>query len=230
MTEENTGEMESDAGAQGSAGEQPQENHWENARKTMAEQKQKLDLMEQEQQRLKSESQLWQQQAMLYQANMNKQEPHTSPWESIKDEDIVTGAEFKKAITSWTSSAEKKLEETTSQLKTMAYKKERDDWDQCVSLALEEAQRDPALLQALASSSDPHLMAYRVGRSSERYKPKERVQESSEAKAILSNAQVPSSINSATTGHAPLSKAERYLSMSDAEFEAHIASVKRRSP
>jgi|DEB0MinimDraft_3_1074331.scaffolds.fasta_scaffold43466_2 hypothetical protein len=197
-----------------------QQINWQRANETMAQQKKRLDELEQQ-------NRMFQQQQMLYQQQAQAAKQSTaSPLDSIADDDIVTGAEFKgtmsKLLQAEKQQFESALQQQQRELKTLSMRAQYSDYDKVVANTLKKAENDPALAQAIASSSDPHRLAYEIGRAS---MPAQ--QQVNDAKRIVENAQKPGSVSQAATGGSALAKVDYFMNMSDADFERHIASVKR---
>jgi len=222
-------ESEAETQEQGQGSSSDQQSNWEQARQTMAEQKQRMELLEQQ-------NRLLQQQQALYQSNQIQQQQQPAqqpqPWEEVPDEEVLTGADFKKAMAqaaqSFEGSVNSRLESQQRELKTMAMRSQYPDYEKVVGYALKEAETNPGLAQAIATSSDPHTLAYELGKRSETYQSELAVKtKSREAERIIENSQKPGSVNGAVTGSGNLSKAEHFMSMSDREFESYVAKVKR---
>ena len=143
----------------------------------------------------------------------------------------MTGADFKRAVSKVEERANKRVEselgEIKKQLGTMQAKSQYTDYDEVVGYTLKQAQNDPNLAQAIASSSNPQLLAYQLGKATPDYlEKKQSKKQSAEAQRIVENAQKPGSVNQATTGGGALSRSEWIKGCDDREFEAHIAKIK----
>lgn len=224
MTEVETGVHESVAGAQAPQ-ESDKEANFAALRETAAEQKQRLGELERH-------NQFLQQQQAIFQANaLQRQEPQAQkpmPWESVNEDDVLTGADLKRTMQQSYEVMQGDLNQQKQELKKMAFKSQYPDYNEVVGYALKEAERNPALSQAMQSSSDPYTLAYEIGKRSEAYQTQHaQVKTSADAKRIMENSQKPGSVNAASTGSGALSKAQHFMSMDDRAFEAHIAKVKR---
>lgn len=202
-----------------------QEMNWQRAQETMAEQKRALD----EAQR---QNQTYQQQLNVFQNYMNNQQQQqvaqpASPLESISDDDVVTGADMKRAMNSFLSEKERvfqqKLEEQQSQLSVMGLRSQYSDYDNAVQNTVKMAENDPQLAEALRTSSNPGLLAYQLGKA-QVAQPNE---QAAAAKKIVENSQKPGSVSQAATGGSALSKVDFFSDLSDKDFEEHVAKVKR---
>jgi len=236
MTKEDTGVTEehvADAQPQGQKESLPpaqdvqpddQEINWKQANETMAEQKKKLEALEQQ-------NQLLQQQQALIQANAMQQTTPVAqpvdPMAQLSDDDILTGADFKKAIESQRKEFKKAIQEQQNAIQQMATRSQYPDYEEVVGYTLRQAQNDPNLANAIASSSNPQLLAYQLGKANPEYtQAKQAKKQSAQAQRIVENAQKPGSVNNASTGSSALSKADWFMSCSDNDFEQHIAKIK----
>ena len=198
-----------------------QENvNWQAARETMAQQKQRLEQLEQQNALLQrwAEQQSQQQQQVAQPAN---------PFEGLSRDDVMTVGEFQGVLNSTMSQKEeqfnRRVADLEKQQKLMSYRSKYQDYDNVVQDTLKKAETNPALAQAIMSSSDPHLLAYELGRSG--YAEQRKAQ--ANAARILENSNKPGSIANASTGGSALSSVDHIMNMSDADFEARIAAVKR---
>lgn len=228
MTEE-TGVTEEAAAPQAEPQEAQQSNqevNWQAAQQTMAEQKTALE----EAQR---QNQTYQQQLNVFQNYMNQQQqqqvaqPAAAPMDTFSDDDVMTGADMKRALGSMMEQKEqqfqKKLEEQQSQLAVMGMRSQYSDYDQVVQNAIKMAETNPELAEAIRTSSNPGLLAYQLGKA---HAPQANEQAAA-AKRIVENSQKPGSASQAATGGSALSKVDFFSDMSNQEFESHIAKVKR---
>lgn len=201
-----------------------QEVNWQQARETMAQQKQQLD-------ELAQQNQLLQQQQAMIQANAMQQAPQNvqsaDPLQSMSDDDVLTGADFKKAIAGQVSQFQSALDKQSQQVKQMAMQSQYPDYQEVVGYTLRNANNDPALAQAIASSSDPQLLAYQLGKANPEYQQAQQAKKhSADAQRIVENSQKPSAVSTAATGSGALSRADWFLNCSDRDLEQHIAKVK----
>lgn len=201
-----------------------QQINWQKANETMAEQKQRLEQLERQNQTYQQQLQMVQQHMT---ANQSSSAQSEDPLNGIGDEDVLTGADFKRALGGYLQTKEKQFEERlnqqSSQLSIMQMKAQYPDYEDVVRQTVNMAERDPALAEALRTSSNPGLLAYRLGKSAQ---PQQN-QQSEQAQRIVENSKKPGSITQASTGSSALSKADFFLNMSDKDFEAHVAKVKR---
>lgn len=227
MTEE-MGVTEEAAAPQPEAPQQSnQEMNWQAAQETMAQQKQALD-------QLNQQNQTYQQQLNVFQNYMNQQQtqqvaqPSASPLDFISDDDVVTGSEVKKAFSSAFSEKEKqfnqRIEQQEQQLNLLRMKAEHPDYQEVVQSAIKMAETNPELAEAIRTSSNPGILAYQLGKANHVPQPSE---QAVAAKRIVENAQKPGSAAQAATGGSALSQADYFMDMSPQDFEAHIAKVKR---
>lgn len=196
-----------------------QEINWKQAQEALAEQKRAMD-------ELKQQNMTYQQQLQVFQNYMNQQQAPKEPDDSFGDEDLLTGADLKKALKKTMSAKEKELQGTLSEMqakiKLYEMRSRYSDYDEVVKNTLNLAKQDPALAEAIQTSSNPHLLAYQLGRGATGDKSKASV----EAQKIVENAQKPGSLSAASAGSQTLSKVDYFANMSDADFEKHIAKVK----
>lgn len=224
MTEEseNTGVNESVAVTQGEHISDKEAN-FAAMRETMAQQKARNDELE-------LQNRYLQQQTALYESTINErrqQEAQKLPWETISDDELLTGAHFKSSMQNGLSMMERRLQQAEERLKQETFKARHADYNEVVGLTLKEAESNPALAQAIKSSSDPYLLAYTMGkRQQDLLAERNRQAKVAEAERVIENSKKPGSVNSVHSGSAPLSKADRMLSMSDRDFEEYIARVK----
>ncbi len=227
MTEENAGvqEVVAEPQAETQSNEQSnQEMNWQAAQQTMAQQKQALE----EAQR---QNQTYQQQLNVFQNYMNQQQQQpaqaASPMDSFSDDDVITGADMKRALGSMMAEKEKQfqteLEQQKSQLAVMSLRSQYSDYDQSVQSAVKMAETNPELAEAIRTSSNPGLLAYQLGKAH----GAQTSEQAATAKRMVENAQKPGSSSQAATGGSALSKVDYFMDMSDKDFEKHIASIKR---
>jgi len=224
-----TTEQVADAQPQQEAQTDNQERNWEAARESLAqatkerdEYRQRLNMVEQQQAIMQANS---------YQQAPQATQPEDNPFDGLSEDDVLTGADFKRAVSKVEERANKRVEselgEIKKQLGTMQAKSQYTDYDEVVGYTLKQAQNDPNLAQAIASSSNPQLLAYQLGKATPDYlEKKQSKKQSAEAQRIVENAQKPGSVNQATTGGGALSRSEWIKGCDDREFEAHIAKIK----
>lgn len=227
MTEENPGveEVVAEPQAETEANEQSnQEVNWQAAQQTMAQQKQALEDAQRQ-------NQTYQQQLNVFQNYMNQQQQQpaqaASPMDSLSDDDVITGADMKRALGSMMAEKEKQfqteLEQQKSQLAVMNMRSQHSDYDQSVQNAIKMAETNPELAEAIRTSSNPGLLAYQLGKGTN----PQASEQAAAAKRIVENAQKPGSSTQAATGGSALSKVDFFMDMSNQDFEKHIAGVKR---
>lgn len=224
MTEESTG-------VEGVADPQPAEDNqsinWSAAQETMAQQKQQLEAE-------KMRSEMLEQQINVFQSYMNQPkeqaQPEPSPLDSISNDDVLTGAEFKSALEGVLSQKERQYQEqmkqTQQQMAVMNMRAQHSDYDDAVSSAMEMAKTNPELAQALSTSSNPQLLAYQLGRGSIQQPQASQVEA---AHRMVENAQKPAPASSATTGGSSLNAVDQIWNDSPQDFEKRIAQIKRGS-
>ena len=203
--------------------QQSQEMNWQAAQQTMAEQKQALE-------QLKQQNQTYQQQLGVFQNYMNQQQAsasQSSPLDSISDDDVITGGEMKRAMQSMLSEKERvfqeQMEAQKSQLAVMNLRSQYPDYENVVGNTLKMAENNPELAEAIRTSSNPALLAYQLGKAT----APQANQQAAQAQRIVENSQKPGSATHAATGGSALSKVDYFMDMSDADFEAHVGKVKR---
>jgi hypothetical protein len=200
-----------------------QEINWQKANETMAEQKRALE----EAQR---QNQTYQQQLNVFQNYLNQQQQQpaqtAAPLDDFNDDDVVTGADMKRAMSRVLEEKEKafqqQLKAQESQLAVMALRSQYPDYNEVVQDAVKMAENDPQLAEAIRTSSNPGLLAYQLGKARSAA-PSQQV---AAAQKIVENAQKPGSASQAATGGSALSKVDYFMDMSAKEFEEHIAKVK----
>lgn len=109
------------------------------------------------------------------------------------------------------------------------------DYDEVLKAGLPQAlTEDPSLRQAIASSQNPHLLAYRIAKTYIKQEEKNtdppKAQDPTPAelaKKVADNANKPGSASQAGSGGGGLKDVNKYAAMSDDEFNAEIARIKR---
>lgn len=197
-----------------------QEVNWRKANETMAQQKQELEQLKQQNALLQrwAENQNQAQQQVAQPAN---------PLDSMSEDDVLTVGEFKGAFSTALeqekAAMQRELQEVRKQQTLMQYRSQYSDYDNVIANTMKLAEQDPALAEAIASSKNPQLLAYRLGKPE--YERQQ--QEAQKAQRMLENAAKPGSVANASTGGSGISSVDMILNMSDEEFEKRIASVKR---
>jgi len=205
-----------------------QEINWQKANETMSEQKRRLEQLEQQ-------NQTYQQQLGVFQNYMTQmqQQPAQSarsPLDNLAEDDVVTGGEVKavlqNVISQQEQSFQQKVAQYEQQMQIMQMKSQFPDYENVVRETVKMAEQNPALAEAIRTSSNPGLLAYQIGRNANAgaAQPSQQVEE---ARRMVENAQKPGSLAGATGGGGALSKADFFLNMSEQDFEQHVAKVKR---
>jgi len=222
MTEEQGVHAETVAESQEPATqEQPnqQDVNWKAANETMAQQKQEIEQLKQRENLL-----LQRQQEMLQSPPPAQQAAQpANPFEGMDEQDVATVGDFQRVLSQKEQTFNQQMDSVNKQLKLMGYRSQFSDYDNVVQNTLKKAETNPALAQAIASSSDPHLLAYELGREQAQGNAKK----AAEAQRMVENAQKPGSVSNAPTGGSSLSAVDYIKNLSDSEFEAKIAAVKR---
>lgn len=218
MTDDQAGvETEEVANPQEAVEEQnDQQYNWNQARETMAEQKKRLEELEER-------NQTYQQQLAVFQNYMSnsQMQKQVQSEPEISDDDVLTGADLKKVLQAKENQINSQLTKYQRELAAMRLKSKYQDYDNVVGNTLKLAQTDTELAEALTSSSNPGLLAYHIGKSFEK-----KAEASRDAQRMVENASKPKSLSQAQTGTSGLSKTDYFLNMSDSDFEKHIAKVK----
>lgn len=230
MSEENTGVTEENV----ASSHTDKEINWQKANETMSEQKKEIESLRQEKSRMEQQQQLYQaylQSAYTPQSQQGQPAQEEDPWAEIPDEDVPMGSNIKKAFGKVLSKEKQQFNETVGQLRaelnSLKLQSSHSDYKDVVMYGLKAAQADPNLANAMASSSNPALLAYQLGKAHPEYQEKQWNQkQSDEAKRIVENSQLPGSANRAATGGSPLSKTNFFMDCSDEDFEKHIAKIK----
>ena len=225
VTQENVADSQP---AEPEAQQSSQEINWQKANETMAEQKRRLEELEQR-------NQTYQQQLGVFQNYMSQMQQQSSqqsqsPLDRISEDDVITGGEFKAALQSMMQEKEQsfqqKLAQYEQQMSVMQMKAQYPDYDNVVRETVKMAEQNPALAEAIRSSSNPHLLAYQLGKANTGNSAMASRQVE-EARRMVENSQKPGSLAGATGGGGALSKADFIMNMSDQDFENHVAKVKR---
>lgn len=237
MTEEEMGVTEENvASSQEEQTSDGQQINWQKANETMAQQKQELEQLRQEKARMEQQQQLYQ--AYLqsqYQnsgaASAQAQQMEEDPWAEIPDEDVPLGSNIKKTFGRVLEKEKQGFQQTINELRAelnaMKLQASNSDYKEVVTYGLKAAQTDPQLANAIATSTNPALLAYQLGKAHPEYQEKVWAsKQSEEAKKIVENSQKPGSMTRATTGSSPLSKASFFMDLGDDDFEKHIAKIK----
>lgn len=165
-------------------------------------------------------------QSFAYQQNQASQQPQEKV-PSADDEDFLTKGEVKRLLAEKERQFNVALNETKVQARYGDYSKVV---NQDVFAPL--MQQEPELRDAIMSSSNPNLVAYYLGKG---YAPKQTPQTpppaeqnvQSRTQQMIDNSMKPGSINNATSGSGSLSGTDYWNSLSDEEFEAKVAAIKR---
>lgn len=218
---ESEGVNETVAGSQESkAGANDQDKNWKAAHETMAQQKREneelrgqMNLLLQRQQELN---------AAVHQRQQESRRP-ADPFEGLDPQDVPTVSDFQRVLAHEKAQFASELESLKKQQRLSAYRSTLEDYDNVIQAALKETEHDPELAEAMATSSNPHLLAYRLGKSG--YEAQKRKQ--AEAQRLLDNANKPGSVTQANSGGSAMSAMDHVWNMSDEEFNARIAKIKR---
>ncbi len=225
--EETVAESQGEPSAQAENQQVPQQEiNWKAANETMAQQKQENELLKQQYNQL-----LQRQQEILNQQQQSQAKPETpNPFANMDKDDVLTVGEFQgvfnSALQQEKQTLASELDTVKKELKLMSYRSQHSDYDNAVQSALKKAETNPALARAIASSEDPHLLAYELGRA-DVVKQQQQQQQQAETARMLENAQKPGSVSQAQSGASSLSGVDYIMNMSDEEFEKRIANVKR---
>lgn len=220
MTEQQGVHDETVAESQG-----PEEQHsdqqinWRAAQETMAEQKRQMEFLRE------------QNNVLLQRWNENKQtgsQPQEAdPFNGMNPDDVLTVAEFKSAfqrsLDAEKQSLKSELDETRQMLKRLDMRTKHSDFEDAIQSAWEELKNDPALAEAVASSKNPQLLAYRLAKKG----TEQNTRKQAEAAKMLENAAKPKSVSQASTGGSAMSAVHAINNMSDEEFNRHISQIKR---
>lgn len=230
MTEEDTGVVQDAADPQVPASEPKsnQEVNWQAAQQTMAEQKQAID-------DLRRGQDTRDQQLAVYQNYMNQQQaqqaqaPQRSALDDIADDDVLTGSDLKRTMSSMLSQKETEMQSALQaqeqKIALMEMRSKHSDYDESVQRAVKLAETNPGLASALSSSSNPQLLAYELGRAQMNQPQASQVDA---AKRMVENSQKPGAASQATTGGSTLNALDQIWDMPQQDFEQRIAGIKSR--
>lgn len=183
-----------------------QDQNWKAAREQLASLKQENDRLNQAVQQLYSVQQA------------PKQQEDTG-----SDDDLLTRAEMKRML----QEKEAQIGATLNELRIQNQYRDFNDVVNKDNLS-EITNNYPGLGEAIMSSKDPNLIAYVIGKNSERYRSKSQSQQqNADAKKIIANSQKPGASATASSGGGALSKADFFMNMSDEDFEKEVSRVKR---
>jgi hypothetical protein len=164
-------------------------------------------------------------QQQMQQLHAAYQQGANQPQQPVQNEDdLMTVGEFKRALAEKEAMFQQRLQETQV---LSRYSDFNDVVNEQNFTALKE--QFPGLGDAVMSSSNPNLLAYALGKHSPSYRDRlaKRQEATQNAQQILDNSQKPGSVSTSMTGGSPISRAEYYAGMSDEEFNAKVAQVKR---
>lgn len=199
---------------------QAENPNWKAAREAMAQQKQELE-------NVKQQNALLQRWATQQDSVQQQVAQPASPFEGLNKDDVVTVGDlegvFNKALEQKEQVFNQKIATLEKKQKLYESRSQYENYDEVVRNTMKKAESNPALARAIASSENPHLLAYELGKPD----TAKAVQQKADGQRILENAQKPGSVSQASTGGAALSGVDHIMGLSDADFEARIASVKR---
>lgn len=236
MSEQNSGVTEENvASSQEEQTSSDKEINWQKANETMSQQKQEIESLRQEKARMEQQQQLYQaylQSAYNPQQGGVQPQAEEDPWSEIPDEDVPMGSNIKKAFGKVLSKKEQEFNQTVGQLRAelnaMKLQSSHSDYKDVVMYGLKAAQSDPELANAMATSTNPALLAYQLGKAHPEYQEKQwSKKQSDEAKKIVENSTMPGSSSRAASGGSPLGKTNFFTDSSDEDFERHIAKIKQ---
>lgn len=149
--------------------------------------------------------------------------PRERALDRIKEDDLVTGAQFKQAM------AEREAEYHLM-LGELQVKSQHPDYDEVTAkYGVPLIEKEPDLAQGFLASHNKAAYLYKLGKMAmmaEQRPVPEPVQQapqpSQAAQRIVENAKKPGTLSNAVGGSGHLSKADYYASMSDAEFHAMV--------
>lgn len=149
--------------------------------------------------------------------------PRERAMDKIKEDDLVTGAQFKQAM------AEREAEYQLM-LGELQVKSQHSDYDEVTAkYGVPLIEKEPDLAQGFLAAPNKAAYLYKLGRMAmmaEQRQAPEPVQEaqkpSQTAQRIVENAKKPGTLSNAVGGAGNLSKADYYASMSDADFHAMV--------
>ena len=199
-----------------------------------------VEKLREELKQVKDEGELLKEQVELYKANMDIKPKEEKPDTDIKDDDVITYAEAKKLI----ADASKGIAGTLQQLE---FAQTNTDFNEVITKYLPDLlKKEPALTDAIKTSSNPALLAYKLAKSSSAYQKdaaagqlggEEQKAEELRAKAakgdtdaqkLLEKMGKPGSASQAGGAGGGVSSGEFYNNMSDEDFEARIAEIQAR--
>jgi len=204
-----------------------QQINWQAAQSTMAEQKKAIE-------ELRRDRDTRDQQLAVYQNYMNQQqqapqESARSPLDDINEDDVMTGADFKRTMSSMLTQKEREMQNALQaqerKISLMAMRSQHSDYDEAVRNAVELAETNPELSAAISSSSNPQLLAYQLGKM---HTQQPQASQVAAAQRMVENSQKPGSASQATTGSSALNAMDQVWNMPQDEFEKRIAMVKAK--
>ena len=179
---------------------------------------------------VKDQLQVAQDQIRLYQANAETRQAEGEGagkkgevLTDMEDDDVITVADAKKLVAQVEAKVDKVLGEVT-------LSSQKSDYAEVIQNHLPVVLRaNPALIDAISTSKNPHLLAYEIGKQDPEYVKKVAEKGQSEAaRKAEENANKPGSASQAGGGGGGLTKADQFEKMSDDDLEKHIESVKKK--
>ena len=156
----------------------------------------------------------------------------------IADDDVVTGAELKKIVKSLKTAPTTQVDSTVAQrLAVIELSQQDPNWQNTIKTYLPEMiNTNPLIMNMLRSAANPLEAALTFAKLNPRYEADKKAQGGgaggvqqddlmSQIDKLIENANKPSGAHGAGGASGAVQAGDRFATMSDAEFDAHVANV-----